>query len=376
MSKPNQRRFIQPEFLRQIAPGTLLQWLAPARDYLQTKKFDLQKPDYDLLAQIFAEPDSTMPEYLLESVYLIREMADEGGTMDILGQEERFGLNLKVGDEASPADIAVHAWLTNPHMLRTLLHERELRCRRSFSHFVTDQRRLTPFTQPTELQLHALQERLDAYYKALKRGKGCKVFVYPSEAEILFFVRHGRPFKRAAALKDGEPTSVFYRPQHHDIVIYNIEQDELRMNCCSPHELKVFKRIFGSCLFGDANYFPGEAKYTLDPLVRDGRNSLTCVDVQGMEKVTLKEVEITHDLGPKHRETHKADDIFHLVEEKKVFWPIKGWVSKATFEIRFTGSGKSRKVTLLPSNKLILTRDSDAPIVHDWLHRRSFTPEK
>ncbi len=88
MSKSNGRPFIDPEFLHQIHPSALLHWLAPARDYLATKGVEIPPPDgkvdYQGLVNAFMAADSAMPEYLLESFYLIQGMATEEGKADIL----------------------------------------------------------------------------------------------------------------------------------------------------------------------------------------------------------------------------------------------------------------------------------------------------
>ena len=151
--------------------------------------------------------------------------------------------------------------------------------------------------------------------------------------------------------------------------------DELRINCCDAAETSVFPTLFRPLpLWGRSITSPGASLYTLDPLVqgRDGKASVVC-DVPGMEEAVLKAVEITHNTQLKHLEHHEAEDVLELVEQSVIAWPKEGRITKATFEIRFRGSCKTRRVTVCASNKLLLARDADAPIVHEWLQRRSFT---
>ena len=56
-------------------------------------------------------------------------------------------------------------------------------------------------------------------------------------------------------------------------------------------EPELFRLAFGMHLFGDGNYFPAsKGKYTLEPL-KAGRAVLACAGIDGLEDITLKELE-------------------------------------------------------------------------------------
>jgi len=58
---------------------------------------------------------------------------------------------------------------------------------------------------------------------------------------------------------------------------------ELRINARSVRERDLYRTHFGHHVFGDPHFFPGDEKYSLDPLLRRGELVLTCVDVPGRE---------------------------------------------------------------------------------------------
>jgi hypothetical protein len=127
-------------------------------------------------------------------------------------------------------------------------------------------------------------------------------------------------------------------------------------------------------LFGRKDFFPGTAKYTLAPLVRQGRDCLACLDVRGLASVSLKEVEFFFQDAPWQRVTRKANDIFALVERGAIRWPEDvNQITRATFELRFRDTRKSRRLTIIPSNRALYGRDDDSALFEQWLQARQFT---
>lgn len=435
MPNLNTKRFTNADLLRTVRRESLLQWLSPARDWLQQRTIQLfpeqesagsadcgagvsnrqngddtsppaplpvgrgegdgaqglrrpssggivirgpvrkrmqseEQDDMDKLAAAFLAADDTMPAYLAESVFLIHEMADATGMDAILEAAERHGLDLQVGDEPAPADVAVQAWLQAPELLEEIHHRHQITRARSLVDFAcaTDRPR---FTVPTPEQLRALEGRLAAWFGAMKRGHGCRVLMYPKAKECCFLVQHGEPCRREGAVKDGKSETVFYRPQSHDVVIYDLETGELRMKAASLRQMREYREAFGMHLFGDDRFFPGELKYTLAPLMT-GRECLACVDIEGLDHVVLKEVEIFHPGFLPQRVTRKAEDIYALAERGLFQWPKAGWVTRATFEVRFTGARKGRRVKIVGANKAQYGRDGDSEIVEHWLQARGF----
>ena len=419
MPNLNTKPLTNPDALHRIRRESLLAWLAPAADYfaergailphltpdpndsLAPARSALGGPspaansfhrlpgdsspqggegnaeiDYDMLAHVFVEAGEGMPEYLVDSLFIILEMADEAGMDAILDAQEEYGLVLQVGDDPDPADVAVQAWLQDKELLEEIHNQHQLTRPRSFTTFVAGVTEPPDFVPPTVEQMAALEARLAAWFGKRKRGNDCRILVYPREKQCLFLVRHGLPCKREGTFNDGKSDSVFYRPRKHDVVVYDIENAELQMNCCGVREMKEFQLAFGAHLFGNENFFPGDAKYTFAPLVEKGRNCLACGEVAGMESVTLREVEFFYAGKPWQRITRRSDDVFLLVEKELFKWPSVDRITRATFEVRFKDSKKVRRVTIIGSNKAQYCRDEDAAMVEEWLKLAGFVLTK
>jgi hypothetical protein len=213
---------------------------------------------------------------------------------------------------------------------------------------------------------------MDDWFKEKRRGRGTRVFVYPDDHEVRFLVRHGEPFKREESLIGADVSSVCYRPLKYDVVVFDRQLGELRINARLVGEKALYRRLFGEHLFGDENCFPGTAKYTLEPLREYGADALACGDIDGIESIVLTEVHFLW--GGTHREIEirKAADVFAALEARGRKVPEKARIIKAIFKVKFADSKTPRSVKIRPSNIAEYTRDSDAAVLEEWLTFRGF----
>jgi hypothetical protein len=365
MPNLNARRFSAPDTLGKIQPDCLLEWLEPARAYLTARGVLLPatasegRIDLEVLAGVFMEPEPEMPPYLVDSLHLVNDMADGNGMDAIQDAFREHEPPLEAGEHPDPADVAVRAWLLDRALLEEVHVQHQLTRPRSFEYFAAEADPPPEFEAPGAETLRALEARLDHWYAERKRGRGCRVRAFPREGECWFLVRHGQPCKREGVM-DGDGTgSVFYRPQKHDVLVYNEERGEMRINCCGKRELQEFLKAFGAHVFGNENFFPGTRKYRLAPLLT-GRDCLACGDVAGLESVTLREVEFFFGGKPWQRVTRKSADIFDLLEREAFRWPAVECISRASF---------------IGANKAQYGRDEDSVIIEAWLKVRKFIAE-
>jgi hypothetical protein len=368
------RRFSNPETLRAIAPRRLIAFLQPHRTFFETRGLVLPRApsvgpiNYEALVDLFMAPEAGLPSDLLDALFLVDEMATPHGMDALLNTP---GLALEEGDEDSPADIAVQAWLLDRNLLESKHAELFLVRPRSFECYQTGRTSVPPFTLPDATVCGNLERDLDDWFEAKKRGRGTRVFVYPRDDAVWFLVRHGQPFKREESLNGSQTASVCYRPLKYDVLVYQPEIGELRINARSRGEKRLYRSLFGKHLFGDDDFFPGDSKYTLEPLLTRGEASLACVDVPGMEWVRLREAHFFLG-GPSNEvQSHRADDVFAAFRSRDGK-PPAGRIIRAVFQVKFTDSKRPRSVTIRPSNIAQYTRDDDAELVEQWLRRRGF----
>lgn len=378
MATYNLRRFSHSEALKTIDRGHMLTFLLPYKDYFSGRGMALPSKtssdglDYDALASILVSPDTDTPPTLANALFFIHEMATPEGMDSLLDAAQSVGLSLDGSSKQTPADIAVQVWLQDRDILERKHAEQFLTSKRSFEYYQAEANPLPKFKKPSAATLKAMEKDLDEWFKNKKRGQGSRVFVFPKDDCVWFLVRHGDPFRREGAMDGTKSSSVLYRPEKFDVLAYDAKLGEIRMNAASKGEKDLYRKQFGKHLFGDEEFFPGQEKYTLEPLRADGADSLKCGDVDGLDWVKLKEVQYYWGGGHNEIEVRKADDIFAAMEKKGRSMPKKVKIIRASFQVKFTDSKTPRSMTVKPPYAAQYTRDSDSAAIEDWLTKRGF----
>ena len=378
MATYNLRRFSSVGELKAIDPEHLLALLHPHRTYFSGRGVILPAPaaaagmDYEQLVEVLMTPDADTPKALVDALYFVHEMATLP-VMDVLIDEaEDRNIHLDEKPDPTPADVAIQVYLQDRELVERTHAEQYLTKPRSFEYFHTRKHPIPPFTLPSTETLAALAADLDDWLVRKKRGRGSQVFVYPKTDAIWFLVRHGDPLRREGSLDRGQSSSVFYRPEKYDVLVYDPDLGEMRMHACSKGEKELFRRQFGCHLFGDEDYFPGLGKYTLEPLLTHAEAAIVCTDVSGMEWVRLKEIQYSWGGPHKEIEIRRGNDMFAAYAERGRTLPRAARILGASFQIKFADAKTARTVAIRPSNIAHYTRDSDADVVEDWLTRRGF----
>lgn len=372
------RHFSSPHVLRAIAPDRLLAFLRPYRSFLAERGYELpadadqEEIEYQRLIDIFMSPSEATPRQLLDALFLVDEMSTHEGMETLLEAAGQAGITLDVGDEQSPADIAIQVWLQNSEILERKHALQFLFKPKSFEYYQSDCDEPPIFTSLPAAKREKLERELDDWFEDKRRGRGCRVFAYPDEHEVRFLVRHGEPFKREESLAGAEISSVCYRPLKYDVVVYDRQLGELRINARLVGEKQLYRRLFGKHLFGNENCFPGTAKYTLEPLRELEVDSLSCGDVEGVESIVLTEVDFYWGGAHGEIEVRKAGDLFASLAARNGRFPAKARIIKAVFRVRFADSKTERSVEIRPGNIAKYTRDSDATLIEQWLVLRGF----
>ena len=378
MATFNLRRFSKPEMLRRIDREHLIAFLEPHTDYFSARGVELpslnteDELDYNALSEVLLNPSTSTPEDLAEALYYVNEMSTPEGFDSIQDAIDGTGIDVVIDKDAARADLAIQVWMKDRDLIERLHAEQFLFRPRSFEYFRATNGSIPEFEEPSEETIRALEADLDEWFSKKRRGRASKVFMYVKPDFVWFLVRHGEPFTRESIIKDGESSSVYYRPEKYDVLVYNPETGEIRMNARSKGEKELYRTKFGQHFFGDSEFFSGKSKFTLEPLREVGEDSLLCDDIDGLEWVRLKEFQIFRGGSQKEVEIRKAEDIFASLRERERSFPNSGPIIKASFLIKFADSKTARTVTISSGNRARFKRDDDADILEAWMTRRGF----
>ncbi len=379
MATFNPRRFSKPETLRKVAKEHLIDFLRPHVDYFTSRGIDLpldqtQELDYEALSNVLLNSDTTTPPELAEALYYVDELSTQEGFDSIQEAIDGTEFEATINDDITFADLAIQVWMHDRDLIERLHAEQFLHRPRSFEYFMTtgeiqDCRKLN------ESELLLLESELNDWFEKKRRGRTAKVFVYHKPDFIWFLVRHGEPFTREPSLKENnEEGSEYFRPMKFDLLIYNPHIGEIRINAKSKGEKELYRKLFGKYFFGDEGYFDSSSKFTFDPLREAGADSLLCGDIDGLDEVKLKEVQIFRGGVHKEIEIRKAEDIFAAMAERDRNLSQTRGIFKASFSVKFTDSKTPRTVTIT-SNKAQYKRDDDSEILEQWFAARGFLHE-
>ncbi|MFH1865736.1 MAG: hypothetical protein ABIK85_07620 [Candidatus Eisenbacteria bacterium] len=400
MATFNLRRFASVDALKTIQEKHLRAFLAPSERYFTSRGVsldgvpagvgmgsgassepvvadDVDGLDYEGLISVFMLPDEDTPPELVDALYMVHEMATPEamggllGAIEALPPQDRFVLD--ESPDPTPADVAVQVWLKAPRLLERKHSEQAMVGRRSFEYYLSREIPRRGFTLPSQSKLERVERDLAEWFVSKRRGEHVQVQMYPKGDEVWFLVRHGEPFRREGALKGHVSSSICFRPEHHDVLVYNTLIGELRMNTANKGDKDVYRRTFGLHLFGNEGHFPTtNRKYTLDPLRVDGKDSLVCTDVQGIDEIRLTEVKYYWGGPHGEIETRQASDLFAAMESRHASIR-KGKIVSAKFQVKFSGSKSPRSLTIRQPNIAKFTRDDDGRLIDDWLLKRGFS---
>jgi len=377
------KRFTNVAILKRINTRLLLEFLSPYRDFLVTERAlpwpdDPDEFDHEALARILMSPSVDTPEDLLDALYFVDNLADPDCFDRLLQEAEDAGIEVTTadGDDPTPEDLTLHIWLADQMILERVHAEMYRSQPKAFLSFFPIDSSRPDLVIPSDAVRTELEDDLNKWFDWKKKGRGARVFPFPKEDGFWFLVRHGQRIKREETLQaDASSGSVFYRPAKYDVLIYYPDKGELAIFTETKGEREIYCKLFGKHLFGDEEFFKFEhptAKYTLQPLIDLGRDALRCTDVAGIEAIELYKLEYARDLDYANIRTVGGGDVFTDIEANGPDLSEPGLrLIRAKFRIIFTG-GRQRTITVEPPNKAVFDRETDSPMIHDWMNKRGF----
>jgi hypothetical protein len=374
------KRFSEPEALKRVDQDLLLELLLPHSVFFEERGLKLSKGmqsgeiDYERLVNILTTPDDGVPDGLIHALYFIHEMSSPVAMDELIDAARLRGIELLGVDEKSPEDLAIEIWLKAPEIVERKHAETSVAKKRTYSYFQANVRaeESPKAKQPGDRTIHRLESQLGEWFEQHGRGQGCRIRASLGDGEVWYLIWHGQTLHREGTVKAGRSSSVVFRPERYDVAVYSSKVGEIRIRADSDREIQEYRRLFGLCVFGDEDFFPGEEKYTLEPLRTTGSSALVCQEIDGMKKVLLKEVRFAWDGGHQAIEILQASDVFAALRANERSIPDGARLVLAKFQVWFDGAKNARTVTVRPPNISSYTRDSDSSPVEEWLARRGF----
>jgi len=371
--------FSDPDVLRAVSLKWLTRLLEPYAAFLESRDLALPGPgttrddlDYQKLLSILMTPDPEMPKDLLDSFYYLHEMATPEAMDCLLEGAQSQGIPIDDDPEPPPYDVAIQVWLWDSHLVKHHHAERTVGGPYTFVYFQGAADSDTGLWTPDHGVIHALQSDLADWFERNKRGHYCMIQSYVRDDGMRFVVGHGDPARREGCVCKERHRSEFYRPERHDLVIYQPSTGELKVHAGTQTVTKTYSALFGRHLFGSDEHFAPALKYTLDPLKTDGERALVCSDVDGLGSVRLRRVQFEFSGPCSDCEVRSSDDVFATMREHHETIPDEARITEASFAIEFKDSDTPRFVSVEPSDADGYERESDSEPTARWFRKRGF----
>lgn len=373
------RRFTKPETLRLISRDHLLALLSPYRDYFASRGLTVpgcgeNAPlDCDRLVAIFLSPDMAMPMDLVESLYLINELATPKGMDAILREARSEGVYLRLPWKPTAMDMAVSAFLAERNILDRIHHQHAMLKRRTFMYFHTLEKPRPLDVSKVQEALRPLEKELDDYFFAHNRGRHCRIYLFEHDGESWLTVRHGDVFRREVNIEDDKSVTFVFRPECFNTAVYDGADGELRVYAGSDEERDMYRRVIGEHLFGSQFTFWGANKYSCEPLRVQGPSSLAVTDVAGIEWARLTEVKCEQQRKQRKIQfSRSSSDLFEGATCWREWFPEDAQIVRASFKVKFRHASTPQSVSLCPPNIATYSHDGDCALTERWLRARGF----
>jgi len=372
------RRLCCLELFRAIDSRQLDRLLEPYADYLARHGIGLpiagrEAPmKYMALVQLFIAPASDTPRALIDALYFVDELSTPLGVEILESTARTAGKALPWQTNLTHAEIALQYWLADPELVRGV-HARLATNRfRSFEYFQSQGEETPKLKSPLDATVGCLQTELNDRFEARARGRYARVYLDRQAESVWFYIAHGGPLRREGTVDDAGPSSVCYRPEVYDAVVFIGPSGELGVYGRSQWERELYRAVFGKHLFGDESFFTKAAKYTLDPLWRHGSRALHCLDVPGMEWIKLTNLAVFRPAHQPRFESFRSEDLLASWEHTQPPFGRDTHILSAGFRIKLLGCRTPRRVTIHRGNRAQYTRDADRGVVEHWLKLRGF----
>jgi len=372
-------RFTNWQRLKHLSRELLMKLVSPFLEKIEEHGIELPKDTledkdyYTGWTGVFAHHEK-LPGELTETLIAIDEMSQETAHENLMEQIETDRLTFDFGKDPTAMEVAARVYLEKPDYLRAKHAEEKLRMLRSFVHLLPAPGATpSPFSKPTDAQREEFANRLRPFFKKKIKGEYVSVDCHEMDGEFWFIIVHSDTVMRTLEVKDdSKPHVLRYRPETDDVLVYNPGSNSIRVNAATVGSRKEYAKHFGEMFFGTGEYFKLGEKFCFEP-IHVGRKAFDDVEVDGIERVVLREIQVMRGWGQHAVMTLRADDLFQVIEDGhcKVFPETR--IFKVAMDFVFTGDEKRpHSVKITDENTASLARACDHALVEKWLDLAGF----
>ena len=377
MASFNPKVFIRPDGLKRIANVHLIALLEPWRKYFEEREFFFPTDPEDefpheALATVLLTYDPGMPPELMNGLYYIDEAASEETLEWLLERAADEGIEISPSAKPTTADVAVQIHLARPSILESRTVKAIAFNKSAFQYYPGRHEDGRDLPEVTDAHLARMAEIMNPWFDKRRKGRGVRAFVFKRDNKFWLVIRHGKAAVREGKHEeDGESGAAFFRPQKHDVIIYDAILDLLGINAETKGERDLYRSTLGELVFNRSSYFGEGDVFTLAPIRTVGPDMLKCGDIDGVTRVRLLEVVRVIPGDPPQIDIRRSS---HLYQSLGKTWHdalSRGKITSAKFGFLFEDSSRERGVHIrLDSARY--DRDSDAERVETWLRERGF----
>jgi hypothetical protein len=334
---------------------------------------EIEEPDdddtfYRRLVEVFMRPDG-IPPTLHEALFFIEELNNARSEERLVKAAQDGRITVSFNGECSTADKALLAWLADEEAVRQLHVEVGLDASRSFLHMPSKKGARTRLKDFAAAKPH-LEADLAVVFQNQSREAWAEVTYHPRGHEHVFLVKRTEPYRRETQHVPSGTQPLYFWPTSQDIVVYDADLCDLRLNVTSKWQKEAYAQIFGQYMFGDPYTFFEGAKYTLRPL-RDQGPACLEASAHGISSITLHELSCKVKEDANDYRIRRADDVFKVYADEGGL-PEGEELAAAKFRVKFADSSTERMVTVQPPNRAKYMQDDNGARVTAWMKEQGF----
>lgn len=369
----NQKWYTDAGNLRRIERGLMARLLE--RHSAELARAGITVPEavsddefYRGLAAVFMRPEG-IPANLHEALYFVHSLDNPQAEARIVDAVLEGRLDIALDGPLSTPDKVVLAWLADEEVVRDIHLQAGLDRTKSFSHYVPEAGRTVVMGDFAGAKA-AMEAALCEVCGRRSRKDWVSLSFHQRGEESVLVVTHTEPFRRETKQEAGGTEPIFYWPLAQDLVVFNREYGDLRMNVTTKWQKEAYLEIIGQHLFGDARLFRDAPTYTLAPLRWRGRRALEAT-AYGIELIALVELQLRTGITDSHQMTHRAEDVFEVLEALGPI-PMHHDIVSAKFKVWMPGNRSPRMVEIRAPFRSKYKHDPFAANIERWLRGQEF----